>query len=51
MALFSLLLLGVRQEAGLNLFGIGIYLIITRRHWIQGLIMAIFFLHLYDFYY
>jgi len=41
-ALFSLLLLGVRQEAGLNLFGIGIYLIISRRHWIQGLIMAIF---------
>lgn len=40
--LFALLLLGIRQEAGLNLFGIGVYLIISRRYPRQGVLMCVF---------
>ena len=39
---FALLLLGIRQEAGLNLFGIGVYLIISRRYPRQGVLMCFF---------
>ncbi|BAQ63250.1 DUF2079 domain-containing protein [Geminocystis sp. NIES-3709] len=39
--LFALLILGVRQEAGLNLFGVGIYLIVSKRYPRQGLLICL----------
>lgn len=40
-SLFAVLILGVRQEAGLNLFGVGIYLIASKRYPRQGLLICL----------
>ncbi|NCO76462.1 MAG: DUF2079 domain-containing protein [Cyanobacteria bacterium] len=40
-SLFSVLILGVRQEAGLNLFGIGVYLIASKHYPRQGVLICL----------
>lgn len=40
-SLFAVLVLGVRQDAGLNLLGIGFYLIISKRYPPQGILICL----------